>query len=342
MSKPSQATSDDTSPRTKPTRSILSIPPSLKRLFDEFPLVTYAANELPARSVSVPNKRDRADIHAFYDAHLSRRRSSEGGGRGGGKGQRDDALHAFFSWAGEGDVSPNVASFNPGCLRWQAYLVSQGIKFHVVPSNNHASFPHSLPLVASHPHAGGPFAQPIITSEGLGKWAKKSGEMGMKEDAFMALVDGPVRRAWLFSMYMTPNFEKLTVPCYIDAHTSSPIIRLFSARELRQAAQAELLKYKPVIDERAIYSDAEDAFQALDSYFSRREEGTKPTTLLDAAVFAYTYLLLELAEDGWADRRLADMVRGLEGLRAHKEEIRKGYFRARPPGVWRRSKMVDV
>lgn len=209
MSKDPPPSSKAESSRSQ-SRSFLSIPPALKRLFDQFPLVTYAANELPSRSVSVPLKKDRADIHAFYDAHDTRRKSSVG--------VKDDALHAFFSWAGEGDVSPNVASFNPQCLRWQvcsslsllgsgdprltgsslqAYLVFQGIKFHVVPSNNHASFPHSLPLVASHPDAGGPFVQPIITSEGLGKWAKKSAAMSIQEEAFMALVDGPIRRAWV-------------------------------------------------------------------------------------------------------------------------------------------------
>jgi hypothetical protein len=78
----------------------------------------------------------------------------------------------------------------------------------------------------------------------------------------------------------------------------------------------------------------------LDTYFRKREEGTKPTTLLDAAVFAYTYLLLELGEDYWADRRLVDCLSRFEGLKQHKESIRKSHFRARPPGVWRRSKMA--
>lgn len=132
------------------------------------------------------------------------------------------------------------------------------------------------------------------------------------------------------------------MPCYITSQTSSTIIRLFSARELRAAAEAELLKHKPIIDEKAIYSDAEDAFKALDTHFRKREAGTKPTTLLDAAVFAYTYLILELGEDYWANKRLANTVSRFEGLKQHKESIRKSHFRARPPGVWRRSKMADA
>jgi hypothetical protein len=92
--------------------SILRLPPPIKRLFDSFPLVIYPPNELPARSVTVPTRAARADIHAFYDAHVTRRRSSAGY-------QKENALHGFFSWACEGDESPNVGSFHPGCLRWQ-------------------------------------------------------------------------------------------------------------------------------------------------------------------------------------------------------------------------------
>lgn len=90
----------------------------MKRLFDNFPLVTYTENDLPARSVTVPGRGARSDIHAFYDAH--ERKSSIGEH----KGQNGDALHSFFSWTGEGEESPMVASFNPGCLRWQVSYLS--------------------------------------------------------------------------------------------------------------------------------------------------------------------------------------------------------------------------
>lgn len=100
-------------PSQRPSAS-WGIPAPLKHLFDQFPLITYTENDLPARSVTVPGHGARSDIHAFYDAH--ERKNSLGGG--GGKA---DALHAFFSWTedGEGGRSPMVASFNPGCLRWQ-------------------------------------------------------------------------------------------------------------------------------------------------------------------------------------------------------------------------------
>jgi len=312
---------------TRPTRHIWSIPPPLKRLFDHFPLVTYPPNDLPSRSVTIPHRAGRADIHAFYDAHTTKRSSA---------GQKEEALHALFSWASMGDESPTIASFNPKCLKWQAYLIFQGIKLHVIPSNNHASFPSSLPLLASHPEAGPPFVQPLITSEGLQKWAKKTSVQSIQEDAFMSLVDGPVRRAWLYSMYLTPNFEKITVHCYINNQSTSPIIQTFSARELRNAAREELLKYRPVIDESAIYLEAEQALKALAEYVTGHiESDQKPTSVLDATVFAYTYLLLELEHRVWADKRLINIVRKFDGLRKHKDAIRKNHFRARPPSLWK-------
>lgn len=91
--------------------SLLSIPAPLKRLFDATPLIVYAENDLPQRSVRPPSRSARQDIHAFFDAHVR--------GKTGQK-QKEGALHTFFSWACASDGSnPKVASFNPGCLRWQ-------------------------------------------------------------------------------------------------------------------------------------------------------------------------------------------------------------------------------
>jgi metaxin len=143
-------------------------------------------------------------------------------------------------------------------------------------------------------------------------------------------------------MYLTPNFEKLTVPCYIHPQSSSALVAYFTTRDLHLAAQTELQKYSPIIDERAVYAEAEEAFKALDVYFKQakgRDAERKPTTLLDAAVFSYTFLLLELNKEAWADGRLASLVRGCGGLVEHKEEIRKSYFRARVPSVWKKVSM---
>jgi metaxin len=137
-------------------------------------------------------------------------------------------------------------------------------------------------------------------------------------------------------MYLTPNFELLTVPAYITAQSTSNLIRTVTARELRNSAETALLQYKPIISEHTIYLEAEEAFRALATYLKEQMEAKKaPTTLLDAAVFSYVYLLLELQGGVWADRRLADIVRKFPALKTHRDTIRKNHYRARPPGLWK-------
>lgn len=67
----------------------------------------------------MPGRAVRNDIHAFYDAHERGKNLGNGGPSGEGNGQKEDALHAFFSWTDDEEGGPMVASFNPGCLRWQ-------------------------------------------------------------------------------------------------------------------------------------------------------------------------------------------------------------------------------
>lgn len=235
-------------------------------------------------------------------------------------------------------------------------MIFQGIEFYVVPANNHASFPGTLPTLTTHPDAGPPFVQPVVSSDGMMKWVRKSDALGNREEAYLTLVDGPVRRAWVsrsilgpgvfcvltrnavqqYHMYLTPNFQAITTKCYVDPQSSSTIVRYLSARDLQNAARDDLLKAKPVIDERAIYLEAEQAFIALDTYVSEGiKSGRKPTSLLDAAIFSYVYLLLELDYGVWKDTRLVDILKKFSGLKEHKELIRKNHFRARPPAIWR-------
>lgn len=83
----------------------------------------------------------------------------------------------------------------------QAYLIFQGIEFYIVPANNHASFPGTLPTLTTHPDAGPPFVQPVISADGLMKWVRKSEALSNREEAYLTLVDGPVRRAWVSPIY---------------------------------------------------------------------------------------------------------------------------------------------
>ena len=137
-------------------------------------------------------------------------------------------------------------------------------------------------------------------------------------------------------MYLTPNFELLTIPSYITSQSTSPLIRALTSRELRSSAEKALLQYKPIISEHTIYLEAEEAFKALATYLKEQmDKGKSPTTLLDAAVFSYVFLLLELQYEIWADTRLVDVVKKFGGLRVHRDVVRKNHFRARPPGLWK-------
>lgn len=69
------------SPRV--SASWFEIPPPVKRVFDKYPLVTYAANELPLRA---PRSRDQHVLHIFTT---------------------------------EENAKEGKPSFNPACLKWQ-------------------------------------------------------------------------------------------------------------------------------------------------------------------------------------------------------------------------------
>ena len=88
MPPPQQRNDADSSPssfhvQSQRLRNFLSIPPAIKSLFDKFPVVTYAANELPQRAP---------------------------------KTSRIPALYVFGA---EDDVAAGKPSFNPSCLKWQ-------------------------------------------------------------------------------------------------------------------------------------------------------------------------------------------------------------------------------
>jgi hypothetical protein len=139
-----------------------------------------------------------------------------------------------------------------------------------------------------------------------------------------------------YHMYLTANFHAITTRCYIHPQSTSSVVRAFSAHTLQNAARDDLLKHKPIIDERAIYLEAEQAFFALEAYVSKGiQAGRAPTSLLDAATFSYVYLLSELSKEAWADRRLPEILAKFEALTQHKDSIMKQHFRARPPAVWR-------
>lgn len=69
------------------TRRIFAVPAPLKRIFDQFPLVTYSENDLPITS---PGRRQGHALYIFTTSH---------------------------------DAQLDLPSFNPTCLKWQVSIL---------------------------------------------------------------------------------------------------------------------------------------------------------------------------------------------------------------------------
>ena len=76
------------------------------------------------------------------------------------------------------------------------------------------------------------------------------------------------------------------------------------------------------VDQKTVVNGAEGAFEALsnrlgkDSWLGGKEPG-----ILDAAVFAYTHLVLDMRVEG-----LEGMLRRFENLVAHRDRVYHSYF----------------
>ncbi|KAI4096464.1 MAG: hypothetical protein LQ344_000972 [Seirophora lacunosa] len=304
----------------KPTPSPwLTTPKPIKRLFDNFPLVTYPANELPTRN---PVDRSRNTLYIFA---------------------RDD------------DARNGSPSFNPSCLKWQTYLLFTGIPFTTQPSSNHASPTGSLPFLlpassSSNPDAPTPSAGAPIPSSKLQEWAAKtSGDPTDKnktqqppnpprhQAAYVSLLDNRIRNAWLHTLYLSPrNFSAVARPLYIAPATAAPPARFSLARTLRAAALEELVKSggAPVVDADTLYRASDAAFAALSQLLGADEWffGAEAPGLMDAGVFAYTHLLLNGGMMGWKEED-ERMGRGLRdgrwrNLVEHRGRILERFYRS--------------
>ena len=119
------------------------------------------------------------------------------------------------------------------------------------------------------------------------------------------------------------NFKTVAAEQYRT--TAVPIVHYLQKRELRKAAEDEMVKYRPggILDGDDIYADAEAALEALsiklgsdEWFFDAQEAG-----LMDAAVFGYTHLILTLPwNDG--ESRLKTAVARWENLANHEERVR--------------------
>ncbi|KAF2632971.1 hypothetical protein BU25DRAFT_427750 [Macroventuria anomochaeta] len=285
-------------PQQPLSRSIFNVPTPIKQLFDRFPLLTYPINDLPQRA---PQHRNAPVLHIFT--------TNEGALRG-------------------------APSYNPACLKWQAYLKFSNIEFRVAASSNHASPSGALPfLLPTQPDTLKP-VQPVPSGK-LQRWTMNNSETASEEsgdlryEAYSSLLDHRIRRAWLYSIYLSHNFTSIAEPLYILPTSSNPFVRLTIARELRLAAEKELLKFSAIVSAETVYNQAEEAFTALDSLLGDNEWffGAENPGLFDASVFAYTHLLLDDGlGKGWLDARLRDALITRQHLVAHRNKILGQYF----------------
>ncbi|KAF1921345.1 hypothetical protein BDU57DRAFT_438513 [Ampelomyces quisqualis] len=286
---------------TQPLKSssgIFAVPTPIKQLFDKFPLHTYSVNDLPQRA---PQHRD---------------------------------AHVLYTFTTEEAAQRGLPSYNPACLKWQAYLQFSNIDFRIAVANNHASPSGSLPFVI--PASPEPYKnmQPVPSGK-LQKWAMKNSNKPIEEsgdvryEAYLSLLDHRIRRAWLYCIYLSRNSTSIAEPLYILPTSGNPFVRLTVARELRQAAEKELLKFSAAINAESLYNQAEEAFVALETLLGKEDwffSASRPG-LFDASVFAYTHLLLDdRLGKGWLDTRLRDALKSRKRLMSHRNRILTTYF----------------
>ncbi|KAK0614067.1 hypothetical protein B0T14DRAFT_527580 [Immersiella caudata] len=266
------------------------VPRPLQQLFDYFPLVTYGTAELPARAQATTS----------------------------------DSVPTLFVFASEDDARLGAPSFNPGCLKWQTFLRLAGVAFRVLPSTNHASPTGALPFLLP--------VRPTTTPIPAGKlhtYALKHGTSPPSEpttlrlEAYHSLLDLPIRNAWLHALYLDPAHTDLLEVFYTSPASSSPWIRDALRRQLRRAAEAEILKTgsylsaaaagTAVVDQEQVYTAAREALESLAALLAESETGwffgEQAPTLFDAGVFAFTYLMVKYM-DGNGEGDLGGMVKG--------------------------------
>ncbi|KAL4915921.1 mitochondrial outer membrane protein [Aspergillus aurantiobrunneus] len=271
-------------------RDFFSVPAPVKRVFDRFPLLAYPENDLP---------------HCAWST------------------RRGNQLFVFTDAAGARRGRP---SFNPQCLKWQAYLKFVGIDFELVPSNNHASPSGVLPfLLPALPIGTG---TPIPSTK-LQKWAieevhcEEEQQLNVRFEVYSSLLDSRIRNAWLYHLYLNhDNFEAVARRLYVNPCTANSAVRTVLAAQLQQAARDEVLKSSQYIDVSALEAEAAEAFEALSTllgdkthFFDRPNPG-----LFDATVFAYTHLILD-QKMGWKYNRLEQLLSQHENLVQHRERL---------------------
>lgn len=146
----------------------------------------------------------------------------------------------------------------------------------------------------------------------------------LRADAYQSLIDNRIRKCWLYQLYLAPQNDSLMQKLYVHPCSRNSLVRFAITRQLRAAAEKELVKSEGsnVVDAAVLIKEVEEAFEALSILLGRDEWffGEKRAGLFDASLFAYTQLVLDEGL-GWEYNPLEEALRRWENLVRHRERI---------------------
>jgi len=285
-----------------PTNDFFTIPPTIRRIFESFPLCTLAAERLPARCPEY------TPLPSLYVTSTSE------------------------------DVARGKPSLTPSCLKWQTYLKFYDIAYETVSSFDHATLPYLLPARFTYTTSPAPVPakrlaawvretvleaqdDPLVQS-------KLIAEANIDDplvQVVRTLVETRIRDAWIYATSFEPSVTTLS----ILYSTSVPIINLFESAMQQKSARAQLEKSRPggIISGDDIYADADAAFESLATILGNDEWffGTKDPGQVDAAVFGYTHLILTTEWDPKRAQLRQSLKKHLVLIR-HQERIQQRYY----------------
>ncbi|KAM3418295.1 hypothetical protein BST61_g4295 [Cercospora zeina] len=219
----------------------------------------------------------------------------------------------------------------------QTYLRFRDVPFTLVSSNNHASPSGSLPFLQPATSSNNATPDPIPANK-LQKWlaattaqssAPSPGPNDVRLEAYQSLIDNRIRKAWLYQLYLAPENDALMQRLYVSPCSNHPLVRFALRRQLRCAAEEELVKSvgSNTVDAEVVLKEAEEAFEALSQLLGEKEwffEAEGPG-LFDANVFAYVHLILDDGL-GWGFNPLIEGVRRFGNLVGHRERVWQRFY----------------
>ncbi|CAI4215200.1 unnamed protein product [Parascedosporium putredinis] len=205
-----------------------------------------------------------------------------------------EQLPVLFVFASDEAARAGAPSHNPACLKWQTYLKMAAIDFLLHPSNNHASPP--APSLSSSPLSD---RHPFLQTLHLRRHQRPTPAVPARAETYLSLLDSALRPAYLHALYLDPRNDPLLTSLYLDPNLPGP-------------------------------SPPPSPPPSAPPPRKRSSPPPDAPTLFDAAVFAYTNMLLDESL-AWGDPRLPNSVREFDALVRHRERILAKYW----PGLIR-------